>query len=206
MRPEVIDRPRALPVDLTAALSASGVVGTWSWSAQPDRCILDAGAADVLAGDHAIAGLPVPFERAKARVHPDDLPKLSRHFKRLRRSGGLFVAEYRTVSTAGRVRRILDRGRLVRSEAGTVLHGHGIIIDVTEGDLDLGAFSERPDPSTILDTAAAHALACRESIDHFDNSELRLLVDVLLLSLGQQIAALSRGQERGSARGLGRGH
>ena len=193
MRPEAIHRSSAWPVDLTAALSASGVVGTWSWSAQPDRCILDAGAADVLAGDHAIAGLPVPFERAKARVHPDDLPKLSRHFKRLRRSGGLFVAEYRTVSSAGRIRRILDRGRLVRSEAGTVLHGHGIIIDVTEGDVDLDAFGagERPDPAAILDTAAVHALACRESIDHLDNSELRLLVDVLLLSLGQQIAALS---------------
>ncbi|MCJ2009025.1 PAS domain-containing protein [Methylobacterium sp. E-041] len=199
MRSETIDRSRSRPVDLTAALSASGVVGTWAWSAQPDRCILDAGAADVLAGDHAIAGLPVPFERAKARVHPDDLPKLSRHFKRLRRSGGLFVAEYRTVSTAGRVRRILDRGRLVRNESGTVLHGHGIIIDVTEGDLDLGAFAEieRKDPSAILDTAAAHALACRETIDQLDNSELRLLVDVLLLSLGQQIAALSRGPGRG---------
>ncbi len=195
MRLETIDRTVMRPVDLSAALSASGVVGTWAWSARPDRCILDAGAADVLAGDHAIAGLPVPFERAKARVHPDDLPKLSRHFKRLRRSGGLFVAEYRTVSAAGRVRRILDRGRLVRSEAGTVLHGHGIIIDVTEGEPDRDAFAEigGHDPSAILDTAAAYALACRVSIDRLDNSELRLLVDVLLLSLGQKIAALSHG-------------
>lgn len=199
MRAETIDRTRMRSVDLSAALSASGVVGTWAWSAQPDRCILDAGAAEVLAGDHAIAGLPVPFERAKARVHPDDLPNLSRHFKRLRRAGGLFVAEYRTVSATGRVRRILDRGRLVRNEAGSVRHGHGIIIDVTESDIDLDAFAEtaRQEPAAILDTAAAHALACRETIDQLENSELRLLVDVLLLSLGQQMAALAHGRGRG---------
>lgn len=196
MRTETIDRTRSRSVDLSAALSASGVVGTWPWSARPDRCILDAGAADVLAGDHAIAGFPVPFEQAEARVHPEDLPKLASHFKRLRSSGGLFVADYRTVSTTGRVRRILDRSRLVRSETGAVAKGHGIIIDVTESDRDLTAFAaaDRRDPVAILDAAAAHALACRETIDQLDNSELRLLVDILLLSLGRQIAASSRGR------------
>lgn len=204
MRAAPIDRSRARPadqpVDLSAALSASGVVGTWSWTAKPDRCILDAGAAEVLAGDHAIAGLPVSLEQAKARVHPEDRPQVFRNFKRLGRSGGLFVAEYRTVSTAGRVRRILDRGRLVRSEAGAVVTGHGIIIDVTEGDVDPAAFAalDRHDPAAILDDAAGHALACREAIDKLDSSELRLLVDMLLLSLGQRMAALSPG--------IGRGH
>lgn len=201
MHTVTIDRMQPPSVDLSAALTASGVVGTWSWSARPDRCILDEGAAEVLAGDHAIAGLPLPLERAKARVHPDDRPELFRHFKRLRRSGGLFVAEYRTVSASGQVRRILDRGRLVRSEAGAVAHGHGIIIDVTERDPNPGAVSveARPDPVALLDTAASHAIACREAIDQIGDSELRLLVDVLLLSLGRRLAKLSGGSGRDRA-------
>ena len=112
MQLDAIKRPRSLPVDLTAALDASGVVGAWSWSARSDRCTLDAGAAEVLAGDPSLAGRPVPLETAKACVHPDDRPALFRHFRSLRERGGLFVAEYRTISPSGRVRRILDRGRV----------------------------------------------------------------------------------------------
>ncbi|WP_375465405.1 PAS domain-containing protein [uncultured Methylobacterium sp.] len=201
MRADTIDRTYPASVDLSAALTASGVVGTWAWSARPDRCTLDAGAAEVLAGDHTIAGLPLPLEQAKARVHPDDRPELFRHFKRLRRCGGLFVAEYRTVSATGRVRRILDRGRLVRSETGVVAHGHGIIIDVTESDLDLESFAATvlPDPVALLEAAADHAIACREAIEQLDNSELRLIANVLLLSLGQHLAKVSTGSNAGRA-------
>ena len=195
----MIDRGRLSPVDLSASLIASGVIGTWSWSGRPDRCILDAGAAEVLAGDHAIAGRPVPLEQAKARVHPDDRAALFQHFDRLRRVGGLFVAEYRTVSATGLVRRILDRGRLIREAGGSVARGYGIIIDVTEGSLDAEPIAALlPGSSEILDVAAAHAIACREAIDRLGNSELRLLIDVLLLRLGQELAKGSQGTVEGT--------
>ena len=108
---DAIQGPRPRPVDLSAALDASGIIGTWSWSPRAERCVLDAGAAEVLAGDPGLAGRPLPLSVAKACVHPEDRPAVVRQFKALRERGGLFVAEYRTLSPSGQVRRILDRGR-----------------------------------------------------------------------------------------------
>lgn len=199
MQLDAIKRPRSLPVDLGAALDASGVIGAWSWSARSDRCTLDAGAAEVLAGNSGLAGRPVPLETAKACVHPDDRPALFRRFRSLREGGGLFVAEYRTISPSGRERRILDRGR-VGGGASTRRHGHGIIIDVTEGMPGAACETARLiDPADALAAAVDHAIDCREALDALDEPELQLLVDMLLLRLGQKIARSSMGM--GSRRG-----
>lgn len=199
MQLDAIKRPRGLPVDLSAALDASGVIGAWSWSARSDFCTLDAGAATVLAGDSDLAGRPVPLETAKACVHPDDRPALFRRFRALRERGGLFVAEYRTISPSGRVRRILDRGR-VTGGASARRHGHGIIIDVTEGvscpDCEIARVI---DPADALTAAVDHAIDCRDALGSVTDPELQLLVDMLLLSLGQKIARTSMGV--GSRRG-----
>lgn len=199
MQLDAIKSPRSLPVDLSAALDASGVVGAWSWSACSDFCTLDAGAATVLAGDSSLAGRPVPLETAKACVHPDDRPALFSRFRALRERGGLFVAEYRTISPSGRVRRILDRGR-VTGGVSTRRHGHGIIIDVTEGvsrpDCEIARVI---DPADALTAAVDHAIDCRDALDSVNDPELRLLVDMLLLSLGRKIARTSMGM--GSRRG-----
>ncbi len=198
MQLDAIKKPRGLPVDLSAALDASGVVGAWSWSARSDCCTLDAGAATVLAGDCSLAGRPVPLETAKACVHPDDRPALFRRFRALRERGGLFVAEYRTVSPSGRVRHILDRGR-VAGGASPRRHGHGIIIDVTEGMPGADPGGRLIDPADALAAAVDHAIDCRDALDGVSDPELQLLVDMLLLSLGQAIGRTSAG--RGSRRG-----
>ena len=193
------------PLDqLKAALDASGVVGTWSWSGSQDHCILDAGAANVLAGDPGLAGTPIRLERAKACVHPDDRDALFPQFRALGRTGGLFVAEYRTLSSSGQVRTILDRGRIFRDPGGTVTHGHGIILDVSESARrdahpeDPGRFLEEVQQP--LELAAGHAIACRGAIDHLDIAELRLIVDMLLLRLGQEL-----GRHAGAGAGAGTG-
>lgn len=196
MHVDAIKRPRNQQVDLTAALDASGVVGAWSWSSSPDRCILDAGAAAVLAGDPGLAGRPVPLETAKARVHPDDRPALFRHFRALSEHGGLLVAEYRTLSPTGEIRRILDRGRV--SRGGRRREGHGIIIDITEAAPRDAAPSRALarallDPGEALAAAVDHALECRDALERIEDSELRLLIDMLLLRLGQKAARLSAG-------------
>ncbi|KAB1069618.1 PAS domain-containing protein [Methylobacterium planeticum] len=173
------------PLDhLKAALDASGVVGTWAWSGSQDQCILDAGAASVLAGDPGLAGTPIRLERAKACVHPDDRDALFRQFRALGRTGGLFVAEYRTLSPSGQLRTILDRGRIFRDAAGTVTHGHGIILDVTESSRAVPIPEAAQQP---LERAAGHAIACRSAIDELGVADLRLLVDMLLLRLGQEL-------------------
>ncbi|WP_336487384.1 PAS domain-containing protein [Methylobacterium nigriterrae] len=177
------------PLDrLRAALDASGVVGTWSWSRGPDRCILDQGAALILAGDGSLAGIPIPLEQARARVHPEDKDELLRQFRALGQAGGPLVAEYRAVSASGRVRTILDRGRISRDAAGG--HGHGIILDVTESPRGEAGLPTFPDARRPLDLAAAHAIACRGEIDRLGLSELRLIVDMLLLRLGQELTRM----------------
>ncbi|KAB1077297.1 PAS domain-containing protein [Methylobacterium soli] len=177
------------PLDqLKAALDASGVVGTWTWSGSQDRCILDAGAACILAGDPGLAGTPIRLERAKACVHPDDRAALFHQFRALGRTGGLFVAEYRTLSPEGQVRTILDRGRIFRASDGAVTHGHGIILDVTEKACQDPVPAELQQP---LELAASHAIACRGAIDRLDIAELRLIVDMLLLRLGQELCRSS---------------
>ncbi|MCJ2094825.1 PAS domain-containing protein [Methylobacterium sp. J-072] len=190
---DAIKRTRGLPVDLPAALDASGVIGAWSWSPRSDRCILDAGAAEVLAGDPGLAGRPIPLEIARSCIHPEDRPAVVRHFQAVCERGGLFVAEYRTLSPSGQVRWILDRGR-VPASASSRRTGHGLIIDVTddrrEDEADAPA---RVEPLDALSVAIDRALECRDALDGVADSELQLLVDMLLLRLGQSIAKTPAG-------------
>lgn len=178
---------RAWPVDLSAALNASGIIGAWSWSPRSERCILDAGAADVLAGDAGLAGRPLPLSVAKACVHPEDRPAVVRAFKAMRERGGLFVAEYRTLSPAGQVRRILDRGRIPAGASSRQM-GHGVIIDVTDIQTVTAPVRE---PQDALAQAVDRALECRDALEGVADSELQLLIDMLLLHLGRRIAKAS---------------
>jgi hypothetical protein len=188
---DAIKRTSSPPVDLSAALDASGVIGAWSWSPRADRCILDAGAAAVLAGDVGLAGRPVPLEVVKACIHPEDRPAVAQQFQAVRERGGLFVAEYRTLSPAGQVRRILDRGR-IPAGASSRRSGHGIIIDVTaEPYGEEAILPSTPEPADALALAVDRALECRDALEGVADSELQLLIDMLLLRLGRSIASAS---------------
>ena len=190
---QAIRRSGASPVDLAAALDASGVIGAWSWSPRTDRCILDAGAAEVLAGDAGLAGRPIPLEVAKGCVHPEDRPAVVRQFQEARARGGLFVVEYRTLSPTGQIRRILDRGRLPAGAASR-RSGHGIIIDITEVPTvaDDAPPAARA-PADAFAVAVDRALECRDALEGVADSEMQLLIDMLLLRLGRCIAAASGG-------------
>ncbi|MCJ2057902.1 PAS domain-containing protein [Methylobacterium sp. J-048] len=197
---DAIKRTRGLPVDLSAALDASGVIGAWSWSPRTDQCTLDAGAAEVLAGDPGLAGRPIPLEIARSCIHPEDRPALVRHFQAVCERGGLFVAQYRTLSPSGQVRWILDRGR-VPARASTRRIGHGLIIDVTDNRLDDAPSILPPvEPLDALSVAIDRALECRDALEGVADSELQLLIDMLLLRLGQSIAKAPAGT------GARRGH
>ncbi|MEH3062812.1 MAG: PAS domain-containing protein [Methylobacterium radiotolerans] len=187
MMADAIQGPRPRPVDLSAALDASGIIGAWSWSPRAERCVLDAGAAEVLAGDAGLAGRPLPLSVAKACVHPEDRPAVVRQFKALRERGGLFVAEYRTLSPSRQVRRILDRGRIPPGASSRRL-GHGVIIDVTD---EPSATRAMPEPADALTQAVDRALECRDALEGVADSELQLLIDMLLLHLGRRIAKAS---------------
>ncbi|MEE7447067.1 diguanylate cyclase [Methylobacterium radiotolerans] len=184
---DAIQGPRPQPVDLSAALDASGIVGTWSWSPRAEGWTLDAGAADLLAGDPGLAGRPLPLAVAKACVHPEDRPAVVRQFKAVRERGGLFTAEYRTLSPTGQIRRILERGRIPPGASSRRL-GHGVIIDVTDEPPTTRSTVE---PADALTQAVDRALECRDALEGVADSELRLLIDMLLLHLGRRIAKAS---------------
>ena len=115
-----------------------------------------------------------------------------RQFKAVRARGGLFVAEYRTLSPSGQVRRILDRGRIPAGASSRRL-GHGIIIDVTDAPpADVAA-----EPADALTQAVDRALECRDALEGVADTELQLLVDMLLLHLGRHIAKASTTGARG---------
>ncbi|MGT2484999.1 PAS domain-containing protein [Methylobacterium oryzae CBMB20] len=148
---------------------------------------LDAGAADLLAGDPGLAGRPLPLAVAKACVHPEDRPAVVRQFKAVRERGGLFTAEYRTLSPTGQIRRILERGRIPPGASSRRL-GHGVIIDVTDEPPTTRSTVE---PADALTQAVDRALECRDALEGVADSELRLLIDMLLLHLGRRIAKAS---------------
>ncbi|WP_457104974.1 hypothetical protein [Methylobacterium sp. P5_C11] len=105
----------------------------------------------------------------------------------MRERGGLFVAEYRTLSPAGQIRRILDRGRIPAGASSRHL-GHGIIIDVTESQPVTAPVGDREDA---LAQAVDRALECRDVLEGVADSELQLLIDMLLPHLGRRIARAS---------------
>ncbi|WP_430911742.1 PAS domain-containing protein [Methylobacterium sp. sgz302541] len=170
-------------------------MGTWFWSASTGRFTLDEGAAEVLAGDGALAGLTLTPEAARARVIPTDRIRHARRFGLITRLGGPFGAEYRTVSATGESRSIVERGRVFQDDRRKPTHGMGIVIDTTEPALHEAALAQAVlaqapvvSREDALDQAVSSAMSCRQAIDRVANSELRLLVDMLLLRLGQEVA------------------
>lgn len=155
--------------------------------------MLDEGAAAVLTGEAALAGKAVTPETARSRVLPLDRARHERRFRLIARLGGPFTAEYRAVSVAGEVRNILERGRLFQDEHRKPTHALGIVIDATEPAIHRAtlAAAAAGAGAEIVDEAVSHAIACRELIDRLGNSEMRLLVDMLLMRLGQELAKTS---------------
>ncbi|MER2265328.1 PAS domain-containing protein [Methylobacterium oxalidis] len=171
---------------LCRVLAASGVVGTWSWFENGDRCVLDAGAAGLLGGDPALTGRSLSPHRARARLHPDDRDRVLARFAEACRSGGPFVVPYRILLPDGGVRALLDRGRIFRGDGGAPGHGHGLLLDLGE------SAREEAGAAGPLEQAAAQAIACRRSIDRLGATALRPVIDRLLLRIAQEMVRRER--------------
>ena len=175
---------------LQAALAASGVVGTWDWNPVSRRVRCDRGAAELLAGDAALAGRDLPLAEATAGIHPDDRRGLADEVARAAQAGGLFLAEYRAGLITGAPRRILSRGRIFHDRRGRPVRSSGILIDVTEGrsgDPDCPA-AARIGPEAPLLRAADLCIAMRTALDDGGSEALRALIDRLLFQFGAEIA------------------
>jgi PAS fold len=110
---------------LKQALSAAGVVGTWYWRVADKVVVLDRGSAELLTGDAELAGQVLDLDTSFACLHPEDRTRVLAMVDDHERRGGTNVMEYRVRSPEGRVRVLLDRGRVVEDADG-VRVGYGV--------------------------------------------------------------------------------
>ena len=176
---------------LQAALDASCVVGVWEWDHVRHVVVYDRGAAGFLTGDPGLADRELRGETAMSAIHPYDRAWLKERTAQAVRSGGLILAEYRVVSEDGEVRWLLSRGRTDRTQAGEPTHTRGILIDITEtreADDRYVLEARGGGDHTALEQAAEHAIALRQLLGTRVSAALRLIVDMMLLQIGREIA------------------
>ena len=185
--------------DLHAALEASGVVGTWDWNPVSHRVRYDRGAAELLAGDAALAGRDLGFAEAIAGIHPDDRGWLTTEVERALLAGGLVLTEYRAGMLSGRPRWLLSRGRVFHDQHGRAVRSTGILIDITEGRTpEAGYVRAAPDPKPPVPQeppllqAADLCIALRATLGDDGSEALRGLADRLLFQFGREIARAER--------------
>ncbi len=181
--------------DAARALAASEV-GTWAWQVADDVLRCDGVAASML-------GLPwAPRDRATTFavflecIHPEDRRRIGAIIDDLRRRGGLYVAQYRTVLETGEIRWVLARGRFNRDTSGLVSEAHGIVVDVTEssrdGSLDESTFCATDVAAASIDRVAEMALAlyaaAEAGLPRPGFERLKPQLDLLLREIGRQLA------------------
>ncbi|MGU3539265.1 PAS domain-containing protein [Methylobacterium sp. A54F] len=186
----IVEDPEDTLDRLRAALTTSNVVGQWEWDLVAGHVVYDTGAAEALAGNAALAGQPLCGEIAVAGIHPEDRRWLHEKILATLPSGGLFLAEYRTVSERRGIRWILSRGTCECDAHGRPLRAYGLLVDVTEGREPGAGYvtragSARTDP---LEEAADHCLAARRLLREGASPALRLALDVALLEFGRALA------------------
>ncbi|MCJ2070254.1 PAS domain-containing protein [Methylobacterium sp. J-030] len=188
-------RPRRRGSESVARALAASDVGTWEWYAADEILRCDAVAASMLGVPRARGDRGGSFASLLDRIHPEDQRRIGSMIDTLRRQGGLFVTQFRTIPEADEVRWILARGRFNRTAEAAVYEARGIVIDVTassqDGFLDEAAFCAADASAGGIDRVAELALMLFESAESslhpHDFDRLKPLLDVLLHEIGRQL-------------------
>lgn len=174
------------------ALQAAGLIGVWNTNVVAGRSILDEGAAAILAGNPSLAGELLPLEVALGRTHPDDRDWVFERIRRVRQTGGPFSAEFRILGEKDEVRWVLNRGTLVRDQAGA-MHGRGVYIDTTDSHsgpfISAAAVAPRPDHEDPLIAAADQCVEVHAALKRGGYVDLRHLSETLLFGIGRSLAS-----------------
>ena len=178
---------------MARALAASDV-GTWEWHIADDILRCDEAAAAMLGVPQARRGSGATIALFLDRIHPEDQPRVGSLIDGLRRRGGPYIAQYRTVPEFGDVRWILARGRFGENADGIVNEARGIVIDITaaipEGFPDEAAFYATDVVAGGIDHVAELALALFASAEaglpQQGFERLKPLLESLLHEIGRQ--------------------
>ena len=118
---------------LAAALSASGVVGTWDWDLAAGLVYGDANYARIYSFDPARAAAGAPLAEYLKTLHPDDVQAVQLEVDRALADGGEeFSSEYRVIKPDDSVRWIFAHGRVLRDAQGVPVRFAGTSVDITE--------------------------------------------------------------------------
>ncbi|WP_426955724.1 PAS domain-containing protein [Muricoccus radiodurans] len=196
--PFAIGQPN--PNFLSDALSASNV-GVWQWDVAGDCMRIDATCAALFGIPVRLAEQCLPLQAATDAIHPHDLPAFQHQLTSVISRGGLFVAEYRTCPSPTDTRWVLARGRFEIDADGSLLHGRGIVIDITDSKRD-GPLEEQAvflsmrneGELSPLVRATDKAISSYQELEQMgvDGESLRALARPLLVALGRELAKSTR--------------
>ncbi|MHB2209380.1 PAS domain-containing protein [Methylobacterium sp. CM6257] len=188
-------RPKRRSSESVARALAASNVGTWEWHIADDTIRCDAAAATMLGIPRGRGSRGASFSLFLERIHPEDQRRIGLIIDDLRRQGGLYIAQYRTIPEPGEVRWILARGRFSLDADGVPSEARGIVIDITEssqdGFADESSLCATDIPTGGIDRVAELALAlftaAEEGLPRANFERLKPLLDGMLLEVGRQL-------------------
>ncbi|GJE70724.1 hypothetical protein [Methylorubrum podarium] len=171
-------------------LAKSEIVGTWEWDPATGHFLLDEGAAERMAGDVRLAGLPLRSERATAGLGTAEAARFLGDVGRAAEQEDDVAVDLWVASATGPARKVLCRGRIHRDARRQPVRGEGTLVERADPGAGTRSLRElkRAAAAEAIDEAAELLIAARRAIDASGKPRLRQLIDVLLLEVGREIA------------------
>ena len=116
---------------LSLALGASGIVGTWDWHVEENRVYSDQRFSSLYGADIENPEEGAPISAYLSGIHPDDLEAVSRAMQDAMATGERFSAEYRLLQKNGAVRWVLAEGQPRLDTEGRCTRFPGVAVDIT---------------------------------------------------------------------------
>lgn len=157
---------------------------------------LDLSALQFFGGDPQWTVDGVDFERLLKQVHIEDRTCIRDCISMLDATSPSFVMEYRTQPDSDTTSWVLVRGRGYFDENGALFRIVGVVINITALKTDERSYTSAFPVGERLVDLADLIIAARRLIDRLQLSEMRPLIDDLLIQLGMKLGAQMQSQGR----------
>lgn len=138
----------------------------------------------------------VMFSRFLQQVHVDDRDCVRDCVRMIGPNSPSFVSEHRTYPDPTRTCWVLVRGRGYFDTDGVLLRIVGVVIDVTALKTDDRSYMSTVSSGERLNDLADLVIAARRLIDHLSLSDMRPLIDDLLMRVGMRLGAEVKSEAR----------
>ena len=116
---------------LTQALSAAGMVGTFDWHVAADKVYSDARFALMFSVAPAKAEKGAPLAEYLGGIHPEDVEQVTAAVNRALATGEKYIQEYRLLQKDETVRWVEARGERLCDEHGKPSNFVGVVVDIS---------------------------------------------------------------------------